>query len=106
MQRRKFLISGLAVMGAPWLAYGRAANKKPISWWYEAAAPEDQENLRNLLVKVFNDAHPDQELSIDFRGQELDKQLRVAMLSGSGPDIVYTSGPSYVAPMAEAGQLL
>ena len=28
------------------------------------------------------------------------------MLSGSGPDIVYTAGPSYVATMAEAGQLL
>ena len=28
------------------------------------------------------------------------------MLSGSGPDIVYTAGPSYVATMAQAGQLL
>ena len=28
------------------------------------------------------------------------------MLSGSGPDIVYTAGPSYVASMAQAGQLL
>ena len=83
-----------------------AQEKKPISWWYETAAPENQENLQNLLVKVFNEAHPDQELSIDFRGQELDKQLRVAMLSGSGPDIVYTAGPSYVASMAQAGQLL
>src|SRR5262245_4950525 len=107
MQRREFLISGLAVMGAPWLARAaRADDKKPISWWYETAAPENQENLRNLLVKAFNDAHPDQELSIDFRGQELDKQLRVALLSGSGPDIVYTAGPSYVASMAQAGQLL
>ena len=37
------------------------------------------------------------DLTIDFRGTELDKQLRVAMLSGSGPDVVYTPGPSYVA---------
>ena len=28
------------------------------------------------------------------------------MLSGTGPDIVYTAGPSYVASMAQAGQLL
>ena len=28
------------------------------------------------------------------------------MLSGNGPDIVLTAGPSYIAPMAEAGQLL
>lgn len=107
MQRREFLKTGLAVLGAPLLPGAvTAADKKPITWWYEAAAPENQENLRNLLVKAFNDAHPDEELSIDFRGLELDKQLRVAMLSGSGPDIVYTAGPSYVASMAQAGQLL
>src|ERR1700752_1986149 len=107
MQRREFLISGIAGMAAPWLRLAaRADDKKPIIWWYEAAAPENQENLRNLLVKAFNDAHPDEELSIDFRGAELDKQLRIAMLSGSGPDIVFTAGPSYVASMAQAGQLL
>ena len=54
----------------------------------------------------FNAANPEYDLSIDFRGSELDKQLRVAMLSGSGPDVVYTAGPSYVASMAQAGQLL
>jgi raffinose/stachyose/melibiose transport system substrate-binding protein len=45
-------------------------------------------------------------LSIDFRGSDLDKQLRIAMLSGTGPDVVFTAGPSYVAAMAQAGQLL
>src|SRR6476620_5370851 len=107
MRRREFIVTGLAVLGAPIMPVALSAQeKKPISWWYETAAPENQENLQNLLVKVFNEAHPDQELSIDFRGQELDKELRVAMLSGSGPDIVYTAGPSYVAAMAQAGQLL
>jgi raffinose/stachyose/melibiose transport system substrate-binding protein len=85
-------------------AYGQ--DKKPISWWYETAAPENQEFLKTLLVNPFNEAHPDEQLTIDFRGAELDKQLRVAMLSGSGPDVVYTAGPSYVASMAQAGQLL
>ena len=57
-------------------------------------------------MDAFNEAHPDQDLSIDFRGEALAKQLRVALLAGEGPDIVYTSGPSYVASMARAGQLL
>jgi raffinose/stachyose/melibiose transport system substrate-binding protein len=83
-----------------------AQDKAPVSWWYEAASPANQDNLRSILVDRFNAANPQSELSIDFRGSELDKQLRIAMLSGSGPDVVYTPGPSYVASMAQAGQLL
>lgn len=83
-----------------------AQDKKPVSWWYENAAPENQQFLKDLLVKPFNEESSDAALSIDFRGAELDKQLRIAMLSGSGPDVVYTAGPSYVASMAQAGQLL
>ena len=64
----------------------------------ESAEPAGQRLQRRRI--------PDDELTIDFRGSELDKQLRVAMLSGSGPDVVYTAGPSYVAAMAQAGQLL
>ncbi len=101
----KAALAGAAVLtigaGAAW-----AQDKKPITWWYETAAPENQEALQKILVEPFNAAHPDESLSIDFRGSELDKQLRIAMLSGSGPDVVYTAGPSYVASMAQAGQLL
>jgi raffinose/stachyose/melibiose transport system substrate-binding protein len=83
-----------------------AQDKAPISWWYEQASPANQENLKTLLVDPFNAANTGDNLTIDYRGSELDKQLRVAMLSGSGPDVVYTPGPSYVASMAQAGQLL
>ena len=83
-----------------------AAAQDRITWWYEAATPERQKQIEELLVKPFEAANPNEKLVIDYRGNELDKQLRVAMLSGSGPDVVYTPGPSYVAPMAQAGQLL
>lgn len=107
MQRRHFIATGLGLVTIGLLSgTALSQDRKPISWWYETAAPENQENLQKLLVEAFNGAHPDEELSIDFRGAELDKQLRVALLSGSGPDIVYTAGPSYVASMAQAGQLL
>ena len=107
MNRRGFIYTGTGLVSASLLA-GEvlAQSKQPIRWWYEAAAPENQEKLRKLLVEPFNQAHPNEDLSIDFRGSELDKQLRIAMLSASGPDIVYTAGPSYVASMARAGQLL
>lgn len=77
----------------------------PVTWWYEAASPENQTNLQKILVEPFN-AEGKGQLSIDFRGNELDKQLRVALLSGSGPDVVYTPGPAYIAAMAQAGQLM
>jgi raffinose/stachyose/melibiose transport system substrate-binding protein len=83
-----------------------AQDKKPISFWFGKAGPENQAHLQSLLIDAFNEAHPDQDLTIDFRGEALAKQLRVALLAGEGPDIVYTSGPSYVASMARAGQLL
>lgn len=107
MQRRTLLKAGLGLAGMPLLSrFAFAADQKPVSFWYESASPENQENLQKLLVDAFNAKHPEHALSIDFRGSDLDKQLRVAMLSGTGPDVVYTAGPSYVAAMAQAGQLL
>ena len=107
MERRTLMKAGLALGALPLLGrHAFADDKKPITFWYEAASPDNQQHLKDLLIDPFNAAHPDSELSIDFRGEDLDKQLRIAMLSGSGPDIVYTAGPSYVASMAQAGQLL
>lgn len=78
----------------------------PISWWYETANPEQQGIITRNIIDPFNESHPGDTLGIDYRGAQLDNQLRVALLSGSGPDLVYTGGPSYLAPMAQAGQLL
>ena len=80
--------------------------QEKLTWWHERAAPDRRKQIDDLLVKPFEAANPCIDLTVDYRGNELDKQLRVAMLAGVGPDIVYTPGPSYVAPMAEAGQLL
>ncbi|PZM08771.1 ABC transporter substrate-binding protein [Rhizobium tubonense] len=107
MQRRTILKAGLGLASLPLLSrFAFAADQKPVTFWYESASPENQDNLKNLLVDPFNAAHPEDSLSIDFRGSDLDKQLRVAMLSGTGPDVVFTAGPSYVAAMSQAGQLL
>lgn len=105
MTRLSTLLAGTAALAlGPGAALSQDA--QPVTWWYELASPANQENLQTIVVSPFNEAQDQHELSIDFRGNELDKQLRVALLSGSGPDIVYTPGPSYVASMAQAGQLL
>lgn len=107
MKRNAWILSGTAAAALTLIApLAMAQDAAPITWWYEQANPTSQEHLKNILVDPFNASHPDQNLTIDYRGTELDKQLRVAMLSGQGPDIVYTPGPAYVAAMAGAGQLL
>lgn len=107
MQRRTLLKTGLGLAALPLLSrLSFADDKKPVGFWYESASPENQDSLKTILIDPFNTAHPEDDLSIDFRGTDLDKQLRIAMLSGSGPDVVFTAGPSYVASMAQAGQLL
>lgn len=83
-----------------------ALAQEKVSWWYEQATPDQQKLIQKNIVEPFAKANPDYNLVIDYRGTELDKQLRVAMLSGNGPDVVYTAGPSYVAPMAQSGQLM
>lgn len=83
-----------------------ASAAERVVWWYEAANPDQQRHLAEVLVAPFNAQNPDHELTIDYRGNELNRQLRVAMLARSGPDVVMTPGPSYVASMAQAGQLL
>ncbi|TKT69237.1 extracellular solute-binding protein [Aquamicrobium sp. LC103] len=107
MERRVFLKTSLAltagtVLTSPLLAQ----SKQPVSWWYETATPANQRHIQELIIDKFNEQHPEYNLTVDYRGGELDKQMRVALLSGTGPDVVYTAGPSYVAPMAQAGQLL
>ncbi|WP_421725051.1 ABC transporter substrate-binding protein [Bauldia sp.] len=83
-----------------------ATAAEEVTWWYEAANPEQQGHLTDFLIDAFNQNNPDHELTIDYRGAELTRQLRVAMLADSGPDVVMTPGPAYVATMAQAGQLM
>lgn len=86
---------------------GSAASAQPVSWWYQRGAnPEQQRALDRDLIEPFNKAHPDAPVKLEFRGAGADKQIRMAMLSGHGPDIVMTPGPTYMVPMARAGQLL
>ena len=107
MSKVSFIASGVAVAATCLMAStALSQDKEPISWWYESAGPDNQVYLADLLTGPFNEANPEYDLTVDYRGDNLDKLLRIALLSGSGPDIVYTPGPSYVAAMAHAGQLM
>ncbi|SEH26036.1 extracellular solute-binding protein [Rhizobium sp. NFR12] len=102
MRKSSLAIAAMLLLGTAHAAFSQGG----VSWWYEQATPEQQKLIQENIIAPFNAAHPDSALGVDYRGSELDKQLRVAMLSGNGPDVVYTAGPSYVAPMAQSGQLM
>ncbi len=102
MNRMKLFAAAAIFVG---MAQGATAQDR-VTWWYEQATPDQQKLIQQYIIEPFNKANAEYNLTVDYRGTELDKQLRVAMLSGNGPDVVYTAGPSYVAPMAQSGQLM
>ena len=104
---RKGFFGGLAGFLAAALAVGSAARAQPVTWWYgRGSNPVQQRAVQQDLVTPFNKAHPSDPLDIEFRGSIVDRQIRIALLSGTGPDIVMTPGPSYLVPLEEAGQVL
>jgi len=79
-----------------------------ITLWYQRGAnPEQQRILQKDLVEPFNKEHPGDPLTLDVRaGGNGDKQIRLAVISGKGPDIVMTPGPSTTLALVQSGRLL
>ncbi|WP_417580934.1 ABC transporter substrate-binding protein [Pelagibacterium sp.] len=98
-------ISGAACAAIALLAPGQAAAQS-IAWWYEALTPEQQRLLDDTLVGGFNASHEGVTLELDYRGNAIENQQRLALMSGGGPDIINSNGPATAMAMARAGQLL
>ena len=77
--------------------------KTTVTWWAETNADRDPV-FQAKLVDAFNASQNEIELVMEFKEGLIDI-LRTAMLSGEGPDIVETPGPSYVKEYQEAGLL-
>ena len=77
--------------------------KTTVTWWAETNADRDPV-FQAKLVDAFNASQNEIELVMEFK-EGLNDILRTAMLSGEGPDIVETPGPSYVKEYQEAGLL-
>ena len=82
------------------MSFGTIA-KTTVTWWGETNADRDPVFIEKL-VKSFNETQDEVELVMEFK-EALNDVLRTAMLSGEGPDIVETPGPSYVKEYQEAG---
>jgi raffinose/stachyose/melibiose transport system substrate-binding protein len=80
----------------------------PVTLWYQRGAnPEQQRILQKDLVEPYNASHPKDPLTLDIRPNASgDKQIRMAVVAGKGPDIVMTPGPSTTLALVQSGHLL
>ena len=82
-----------------------ATAKEQVTMWFWGAPPNLQEAFQKNMIDPFNASQDQYELVIEYRNS-VDNDVRVSVLAGEGPDIVYTSGPSYIAPLASAGKII
>jgi ABC-type glycerol-3-phosphate transport system substrate-binding protein len=80
----------------------------PITLWYQRGGdPDKQRIMQKDLVEPFNAAHPKTPLALDvLAGGTGDKKIRMAVISGKGPDIIMTPGPSTTLALVQSGHLL
>lgn len=80
------------------------AERQVVTMWFWGASPINRQALQNALVDPFNRSQSRYQLVIEYR-TSVDYDVRIAAIANRGPDIVYTSGPSDVQPLARAGKL-
>ncbi|SDN79215.1 ABC transporter substrate-binding protein [Ensifer sp. YR511] len=97
-------IFGSALVISATLGAGPAFSKDKITMWFWGASPAYQQALDEALTKPFNASQDQYELVIEYR-TSVDNDVRTSVMAGQGPDLVYTSGPSDVTPLAKAGKL-
>ena len=89
---------------APEKAETASGEKKQISLWFWSAPVDQQVLLKQIIEDDINAVQDDYVLNIEFHAGN-DQNIATALAANSGPDIVFTSGPSYVTNYASAGKL-
>lgn len=97
--------SGSAGSSAGSAPASSGGNRQPITMWFWGATDAQQKALNTNLSDAYNASQNQYQLTIEYRAS-VDDDTGVALSGGSGPDIVYTSGPAYAANYAGAGKLL
>jgi raffinose/stachyose/melibiose transport system substrate-binding protein len=83
---------------------GAKQEQEELTMWFWGAPPEHQKTMREVLVEPYNNSQDQYTLKVEFRNT-VDKDLNVALMANEGPDIVYGSGPAFVAQYADEGKL-
>lgn len=81
------------------------AGRKTLEMWFWGAGPDQRKVLEEQLAKAYNESQSEYELKITYN-EKVDSNIQTALSANGGPDIVYGSGPSFVAPFAASGKLV
>lgn len=104
-------IAGLAATAVLLAACGGDGNgggsegRETLEMWFWGAPPNHRAALEENLVEVYNGSQDAYELKVTFN-ERVDSNIQTALSAGEGPDIVYGSGPAFVAPFAQSGRLV
>lgn len=79
--------------------------KKEITMWFWGTSDYQRTAMEKYLVEGFNASQDEYTLSVEYRAS-VDNDITVALSGGGGPDIIYGSGPAFVAGYAAQGLLL
>ena len=75
-------------------------DREKLELWFWGATPNQRAALEKNLVDAYNESQDEYALEVTFN-ERVDSNIQTALSAGEGPDIVYGSGPSFVAPFAE-----
>lgn len=80
----------------------QGAERKPLTMWFWGTSDYQRTAMDAYLIDAFNASQEEYTLSVEYRAS-VDNDITVALSGGSGPDIVYGSGPAFVAGYAAEG---
>jgi raffinose/stachyose/melibiose transport system substrate-binding protein len=106
LRRQLLAVLPFAALSAPQRPAIAQSSRKPVTFWFAQANSDGQAALRRNLVEAFNASQDKYALQLEVKGAAVNNLLKVALVAGNGPDIVQTSGPSYLTAIANAGQVL
>ena len=79
-----------------------STERKALTMWFWGTSDYQRTAMEKYLVEGFNNAQDEYTLTVEYRSS-VDSDIAVALSGGGGPDIVYGSGPAFVAGYAAEG---
>jgi len=83
---------------------GNSGGRTKLAMWFWGCSDAYQKALNENLAGRYNAMQDQYELVIEYR-ETVDNDISVAIAANSGPDVVYGSGPAWVANYAKSGKL-
>jgi raffinose/stachyose/melibiose transport system substrate-binding protein len=78
------------------------AEPKEITLWITDFNQQQFDDFGRTVIDSFNSSHPDYKVKATIV-QHYDRELKLALSAGKGPDVLFTKGPSYLVQYSKTG---